>query len=134
MNSKAHKLGLALLAGGFALAGAAVAQQMNEIVVESAPPHVEHVMGSAASAVHYDLISVKFAVSYSDLDLSTHSGATELERRVNAAAKKGCAEIDRLYPLAPEASNDRPCVKNAVDNAMVTAREVISAAESKAKH
>jgi UrcA family protein len=106
---------------------------MNEIVVESSPAHVERAPGSAGSTVHYDLISVKYAVMYSDLDLSTNSGAVELEHRIKAAAKKGCADIDKQYPLATPASSDKPCVKTAVDGAMAKAHDAIAAAEAKAK-
>jgi UrcA family protein len=132
MKSKLLPSGMALAAG--VLVGAGVfAQDMNEIVVESSPAHVERAPGAAGSTVHYDLISVKYAVVYSDLDLSTHSGAMELEHRINAAAKKGCATIDKQYPLAMPASDDKPCVKTAVDGAMAKAHDAIAAAEAKAK-
>ena len=113
--------------------GMAVAQQMNEIVVESSPPQVKRAPGSAGTTTHVDLISVKYSVNYSDLDLSTHSGAVALEQRITAAAKKGCAAIDRAYPLATAAASDRPCVKSAVDSAMGPAHDAIAAAEAKAK-
>jgi UrcA family protein len=121
------------LAAGALLSVGAFAQDMNEIVVESSPAHVERAPGSAGSTVHYDLISVKYAVMYSDLDLSTNSGAVELEHRIKAAAKKGCADIDKQYPLATPASSDKPCVKTAVDGAMAKAHDAIAAAEAKAK-
>jgi UrcA family protein len=121
------------LAAGALLSVGAFAQDMNEIVVESSPAHVERAPGSAGSTVHYDLISVKYAVKYSDLDLSTNSGAVELEHRIKAAAKKGCADIDKQYPLATPASSDKPCVKTAVDGAMAKAHDAIAAAEAKAK-
>jgi len=132
MTSKLLPSGMALAAGALLSVGA-FAQDMNEIVVESSPAHVERAPGSAGSTVHYDLISVKYAVKYSDLDLSTNSGAVELEHRIKAAAKKGCADIDKQYPLATPASSDKPCVKTAVDGAMAKAHDAIAAAEAKAK-
>jgi UrcA family protein len=132
MTSKLLPSGMALAAGALLSVGA-FAQDMNEIVVESSPAHVERAPGSAGSTVHYDLISVKYAVMYSDLDLSTNSGAVELEHRIKAAAKKGCADIDKQYPLATPASSDKPCVKTAVDGAMAKAHDAIAAAEAKAK-
>ena len=132
MTSKLLPSGMALAAGALLSVGA-FAQDMNEIVVESSPAHVERAPGSAGSTVHYDLISVKYAVKYSDLDLSMNSGAVELEHRIKAAAKKGCADIDKQYPLATPASSDKPCVKTAVDGAMAKAHDAIAAAEAKAK-
>jgi len=132
MKCKLLPFGMALAAGAL-VGGGALAQQMNEIIVESSPVHVERAPGPAGATVHYDLISVKYAVIYSDLDLSTHSGAMELENRINAAAKKGCAAIDKEYPLATSAASDKPCVKTAVDGAMVKAHEAIAAAEAKKK-
>ena len=132
MTSKLLPSGMALAAGALLSVGA-FAQDMNEIVVESSPAHVERAPGSAGSTVHYDLISVKYAVMYSDLDLSTNSGAVELEHRIKAAAKKGCADIDKQYPLATPASSDKPCVKTAVAGAMAKAHDAIAAAEAKAK-
>ncbi len=132
MNRKLLPSAVALAAGVLLGAGA-FSQDMNEIVVESSPAHVERAPGPAGATVHYDLISIKYAVMYSDLDLSTHSGAVELEHRINADAKKGCAAIDKQYPLAMPASGDKPCVKTAVDGAMAKAHEAIAAAEAKAK-
>jgi len=132
MKCKLLPFGVALAAGALA-GGGALAQEMNEIIVESSPVHVERAPGPAGSTVHYDLVSVKYAVMYSDLDLSTHSGAMELQNRITAAAKKGCAAIDKQYPLATTAPNDKPCVKTAVDGAMAKANEAIAAAEAKKK-
>lgn len=126
-----RKMLVAIAAAGFTLAGTAVAQT-TEIIVEA--PHVERTGDRApATGAPINLISIRYRVATSDLNLATHSGAQALEQRIKDAAKKGCAEIDKLYPLATPAADDKPCVKTAVDGAMPKAHELIAAAESKAK-
>lgn len=134
MKNKTIGVCMALMAAGFAMASeTAVAQELTEIVVESAPPHVQNVPGPAGATVHTQLISVKYRVNYADLDLTTHSGAAALEQRISDAAKKGCAEIDRAYPLTAPPRGDTTCFNNAREGGMVKARAAIAAAEAKAQ-
>ncbi|RYG34259.1 MAG: UrcA family protein [Burkholderiales bacterium] len=59
------------------------------------------------------------AVSYADLDLSTHDGARVLLKRINSAAKEACGPAPVMSPLTPAAAtlHDR-CVEQAADKAV----------------
>ena len=124
---------LAAAAAIVAASGTSVAQQLGEIVVESSPAKVERVKGFTGDTQQVKLLSVTYAVNYADLNLATHSGAVTLEKRINDAAKKGCEQIDKMFPLEPAPAADPPCVKTAVDKAMVKARLAVANAEAGAK-
>lgn len=69
-------------------------------------------------------------VSYADLDLATHTGATQLEHRINNAAKTVCKELERLYPSGTQQGlGSGSCVNDAVKGAMAQANVAIAAAE-----
>jgi UrcA family protein len=76
-------------------------------------------------------LSIVYKVSYADLNLATHSGAVELEKRVTDSATQACAQLVKLYPDTAE--GDPPCVKGAVKNAMTQANKLIAAAEKAQK-
>ncbi|MGO8974132.1 MAG: UrcA family protein [Steroidobacteraceae bacterium] len=67
-------------------------------------------------------MSVSYGVSTKGLDLASHDGAVELERRINDAAKVACKEIFKQYPEATPPQAD--CVKAATDKAMARAHEL----------
>jgi UrcA family protein len=69
-------------------------------------------------------------VNYSDLDLSTHSGATALQNRVNVTAKAACDELDKIFPLTKSSDGSRSCVNSATKAAMGQAQAAIEAAEA----
>jgi len=70
-------------------------------------------------------ITIRSRVSYADLDLTSATGALELENRIRATAESSCRKIDVEFPA--EGSSEAACIKNAVDNAMQEARKVIDA-------
>lgn len=70
-------------------------------------------------------------VSYSDLDLATYSGATELKKRVRDIAQKACKQLDDLHPL--EGKSTPECVSKAVADASLEVDAAIAAAEREAK-
>ncbi len=130
MKNKTSKFQLALVVSGFAIVGgAAVAQELKEIVIEA--PRVERAKEHSAQGVPIDIISVTHRVTYKDIDISTRLGAQVLETRVKDSAKAACKEIETLYPLAPAGSSD--CEKTAVDKAMVQVHQAIAAAGNQAK-
>ena len=132
MMNYTPKIQMALLATGFAIAaGYAMAQQLNEIVVET--PRVERAKERTMTGAPIDIITVTHRVAYNDLDISTHSGAVALEARVKDSAKSACKEIEKLYPLMKSAAGDADCERTAVNKAMVQANEAISKAERTAK-
>lgn len=97
---------------------------MSEVIVEA--PHVESTMVKGAP-----VLSIVYKVGYSDLNLATHSGATELQKRIKDSATKACAQLAKLYPTTVE--SDPPCVQSAVKNAMAQADKAIAAAEKGGK-
>jgi UrcA family protein len=101
-----------------------LAQQTPEVLVEA--PHVE-----STSVKGVPALSIVYKVSYADLNLATHSGATELQKRVKDSATKACAQLAKLYPNTVE--SDPPCAQAATKNAMAQADKAIAAAEKGAK-
>lgn len=112
---------LALLGGGLAIAAsAAVAQPLEVVTVEAARATT---VGQTMHGVPIDEITIRSRVSYADLDLTTASGALELENRIRTTAESSCKKLDVKFPA--EGSSEAACVKNAVEAAMQEARKVI---------
>ena len=87
------------------------------------------IVGKSYSGAPIEQVQVMRRVSYSDLDLSTTAGATELERRISAAATEECKELDKAYPL--EDAGGQACVKQATNAAMPQVKSAIAVAEAK---
>ena len=119
--------------GCLALTGIAMAQ-VPEITVE-APYHRPASAAKAAPGSKELLpeISVDYKVKYSDLDLSTNSGAVELQNRVKEAATQACKQLAVLYPNSTEGVGKESCVEAAQRKAMVDANQAIAAAEKSKK-
>jgi UrcA family protein len=109
--------------------GIAVAQTTTEVTVE-ATRVMRTNAGRTPSGVPIADISLSYGVSYSGLDLASHAGAMQLEKRVKDAATEACKEISRQYPDA--SPNDAECIKAATDKAMIKVRELEAAAAKKA--
>ena len=117
-------LALATL-GTLAVNGPSPAQQVPEVVVEA--PHIV----TSTERASRELYSLVYKVDYTDLNLATHSGAMELERRVRDSATKACEQLRKLYPLSED--TNPPCVDAATKNAMLQASRAIAAAEKGTK-
>ena len=105
------------------------ANPREEVVVVA--PHIVHkktLMGTNFRMPVY-MITVTRTVSYADLDLSTPSGAMELQTRVDDAAKAACAELDRKYPALryPLVGDATHCVEVASKDGQTRAQAVIAA-------
>jgi UrcA family protein len=114
---------------GLALSGVSVAQQTPEVIVEA--PHVEMTTQAGAMGRKMPAMSISYRVSYGDLNLATHSGAVELEKRIKESATRACEQLRKLYPDTTE--GNPPCVEGAVKAAMANANKAIAAAEKAAK-
>ena len=77
--------------------------------------------------------SLAYGVSYAGLDLVSHDGVMQLERRVNAAARQACKELSRLYPHIG-APSDAECAKTTADKAMIKVNELAASAGKIAAH
>jgi len=119
--------------------GAVMAQQTEELqeVTITGTREVNTTVGRAPTGRQVEVIQMIRRVSYADLDLATRVGAAELEKRIEEAAKKDCKDLFTLYPGSSSGGigalgTEGPCVKNAVDGAMVQAKAAMAAADKAA--
>ena len=122
------------IAAGLAIASAPSFAQQQEIIVES--PRVQATrLPTHVGDLPVEVITVSHVMSYSNIDISTSSGAKVLEQRIEDAAKAACQDIDKLYPtpMRPPVNATPSCEKAATDAAMIRAKAAIAAAE-KAAH
>ena len=128
---KARIIPIAVAAlGCFALSGPALGQQTQEVIVE-APHAVTTGTQTGAFGEKVQTVSIVYKVSYSDLNIATHSGALALQKRVKDAAAQACKQLTKLYPSSYE--GQPPCVDGAVASAMKQVDSAIAAAERVAK-
>jgi UrcA family protein len=69
-------------------------------------------------------------VDYTDLNLATPTGASELKHRIHDTASAICEQLADSHPTNPSATDDedqRNCVNTAVDDAMGQANRAIAA-------
>jgi UrcA family protein len=111
------------------LGSIAIAQNIEEVTVQGTRMLNAKTVGKTASGVPIVDVSLSYGVSTADLDLASHVGATELEKRVHDAAMAACKEISKQYPDATPSEAD--CAKAAADKAMVRAHELEAAAAKK---
>jgi UrcA family protein len=126
MRMKAGTLRIALGTIGALLVGEICAAQETPVVIVEVP-HVEK-STQTGSMGRKEALSIVYKVDYSDLNLGTHSGAVELQKRIKDSASRACQELAKLFPDSSE--GETPCVQGAVKNAMVQANKLISAAEA----
>jgi UrcA family protein len=101
------------------IGGAALGQtKVKEVVVE-APQVVHQNLGRVPTGGYDELVSVDHHISFSDLDLTKAQDMATLQDRVRAAAKNGCEQLKKLYPLA---THDPDCVRKAVAHTMPQVR------------
>ena len=110
--------------GCLAVSWPCMGQTPSELVVEA--PHVISTKIKGHSG-----ISIVEKVSFADLNLATHSGVMELQKRIKDSATQICGQLKKLYP--DSADTDPPCVEAAIQNAMKEANKAIAAAEKEKK-
>jgi len=99
------------------LAGVAVAQPLEEVTVQAKRLITTKIVSRSSSlGVPILDISVSYGVSTAGLDLNSHAGMEQMEKRVNDAAVAACEQIQRDYP---DATPDKAtCAKEAAGKAM----------------
>jgi UrcA family protein len=117
---------LVLVALTFPLALPAFAQEPSENVTVFAP-YVVKKTSTGMTRNRVTTVSMSRKVSFSDLDLSTAEGKAALESRVKETAANVCKELDRRYP-SQSVDEDKNCVQEAIDEAMISVRGVEKAA------
>ena len=128
-----YAMRLGLSAMGAILAGSAIADDDLPTITITASRMgrsavtTEIVGRAAATGAPMERLTLTWSVPFTDLDLSTHSGATELQKRVNARAQAVCQELDRLFPFTDRGGAS--CVKEAATGGMAQADKLVAAAE-----
>ncbi len=110
---------------------AAAQEKVPEIRIEAG--RSVKAVGRTASGVPIEVVQVVHRINYSDLDLATESGASELQARVKHTAEEACKQLERLYPVSTSegpGKEGKSCVKDAVDGAMVQARAAVDKAKT----
>ncbi|HMK85883.1 MAG TPA: UrcA family protein [Steroidobacteraceae bacterium] len=125
--------GLAVAAVGCVCLGSmAAAQPPQELTVQAtrvlAAKTVSHNRATGAPIVD---VSLSYGIKVDDLDLASHYGPIELEKRIRDAAMAACKEIGAKYPNSTP--NDDDCAASATNKAMVKAHEMEAAAKGAAK-
>ena len=131
MPSQGRRVALAVAAAAVAVAyGASAAEPATEVIVEA--PKIAHSTEHVASlGARVQVASVRYRVSYGDLNLATPAGAQVLEQRIHEAAARACKDIDAIIAPGPPTQDNPPCVKSAVDGGMRQAQDAIALAQKK---
>ncbi len=110
------------------VAAAQPSEQMAEVKVVANKPVTAQ--GRTTAGRPGVVVQLSRVVSYADLNVATPSGATELEKRVNDAAKSVCKELEKLYPAGSSAElGSGSCVADAIKGATPQVQAAIAAAE-----
>lgn len=101
------------------VAGMAVAQSenMGEITVEGTRSVTTKLVGKTSSGIPIKDVSLSYGVLLKGLDLASHAGFVEAERRVKEVAEAACKELVTRYPSGTP--SEAACAKAAADKAMV---------------
>ena len=111
-----------------AAAFAADTQVSGEVTVQAERPTTKVVSRSQIGAPVV-LVSVKYRVSYSDLELANSSNAELFKTRVRDAARGACADLAKLHPMVTSGTDD--CYRKAEEGAMPQVLSAIAAAEAR---
>ena len=122
-NGKSSIAAWTAIAASVLVTGTALAADaLEEITVSGTRVTKSVVSRDPANGTPTERLALTRPVDYKDLDISTVLGAKELEKRVTAVAQSVCDELNRLVPTAHE---DPECVRNATQDGMKKANEVI---------
>ena len=111
------------------VASLAVAQPMEEVMVEASPIVRSSQVTLGNNQPWKYTVMMTSRVGYSDLDLSTPDGVATLEKRISAAATDVCDALGKAYPDTTPGT--AKCAKNATEKAMASAQKAIAAAKAK---
>jgi UrcA family protein len=102
--------------GSMLLSDMAIAQP--EDVSVAAPREIirQQVGRSFTTGGPIEDVTIIRQVAYNDLDLRKATDVDTLNARVEAAAREGCAELDRIFPFTATRRSRRECMRNAIDS------------------
>jgi len=87
----------------------------------------------SSHGIRNEAIQLSRNVSYADLDLTTSSGAAQLESRIRDSADSICKQLMAGSPTTSslaDAADRQSCVNDAVEGALIKAKHVIASAKS----
>ena len=116
-----------LLAAALGLnATAGAANQLAPVTLKAAPV-VSTVVGRSSLGAPITVMTVTRTVGYSDLNLTTRSGAAALVKRVRAAALAACRRLDSDSLMDPP--DTLACARKAESGALRQVRLAVAVAE-----
>jgi len=126
-------LAAALLATAMSVPALAASQAVTpstaQVTIRAVPREQGEDLGATYSGTPIELIQLSRRVSYSDLDLSTMSGADELRSRIRDTAAEICNTLERRYPLYASARQESAdCTSRAASSAMPQVRAAMASA------
>jgi len=92
-------------------------QNMDEITVQGTRMVVTKLAGKTSSGIPVNDVSLGYGVIIKGLDLASHAGFVEAEKRVKEVAEAACKELVKRYPDGEP--SEAECAKAATDKAMV---------------
>jgi UrcA family protein len=99
---------------------------LEEVIVE-APWLIEReVVGRSPTGARIEEISLTRRIDITDLDLTQTVDVSELESRIDSAARDSCDKLAEMFPLSNP--DTRTCVDRAVGEAMTQAQDAVAAA------
>ena len=111
----------------FMVSGTAAAQNAKEIKIQAERVINEKVTAHITGGGKIIELTLSYPVSFADLDITSLTGAAELEKRVKDAARAACEEIGYKYPGATP--SDAVCAQKAAAKAMGEVRKMVAAAQ-----
>ena len=109
----------------FMVSGIAAAQNAKEVKIQAQRVINEKVIAHITGGGKIIELTLSYPVSFADLDITSVTGAAELEKRVNDAARAACEEIASKYPSATP--SNAVCAEKAAAKAMTEVRKMVAA-------
>ena len=104
----------------------ATAQNAKEVKIQATRAINEKVIAYITGGGKIIELTLSYPVNFADLDITSVSGAAELEKRVQDAARAACAEIGSKYPNATP--SNAVCAQKAEAKALSEVRKLVAAA------
>ena len=125
MNTLRRRVTAGASAAVFMVSVTASAQNAKEVKIEAERVINEKVIAHITGGGKIIELTLSYPVNFADLDITSVSGAAELQRRVQDAARAACAEIGSKYPNATP--SDAVCAQKAAAKAMIELRKMVAA-------
>ncbi|HEV3182220.1 MAG TPA: UrcA family protein [Steroidobacteraceae bacterium] len=127
MNTVLTRVAAGASAAVFMVSGIAAAQNVKEVKIQAERVINEKVIAHITGGGKIIELTLSYRVSFADLDITSITGAAELEKRVKDAARAACEEIGSKYPGATP--SDAVCAQKAAAKAMGEVRKMVATAQ-----